>query len=73
MPQAGCSPQTAADDDHGNIHDAFDQWWQLLLRHADTDGDGEVSREEFITVMEVSVTAPEHFEKAVMTIAYGNT
>ncbi|GLW53714.1 MULTISPECIES: EF-hand domain-containing protein [Streptomycetaceae] len=64
--------QAAADDDHGNItaiHDAFEQWWQLLLQHADTDGDGQVSREEFITAMEVNVTAPEHFETAVMTIA----
>ncbi|WP_327255827.1 EF-hand domain-containing protein [Streptomyces sp. NBC_01244] len=64
--------RAAAEDDHDNvkaIHDAFEQWWQLLLQHGDTDGDGRVSREEFITVMEVNVTTPEHFESAVMAIA----
>lgn len=64
--------RTAAEDDHANIkaiHSAFEQWWQLLLEHGDTDGDGQVSRQEFITIMEANVTAPEHFESAVMAIA----
>lgn len=64
--------QVARDEDHTNvaaIHAAFGQWWQLLLEHADTDGDGQVSREEFVTAMQDSVTAPEHFESAVMAIA----
>ncbi|WP_433260500.1 EF-hand domain-containing protein [Actinosynnema sp. CS-041913] len=51
------------------IHDAFDAWWRLLLEHGDTGGDGRISREEFITVMQVNVTAPEHFQDAVMAIA----
>ncbi|MFK0202087.1 EF-hand domain-containing protein [Streptomyces lavendulae] len=62
----------ARDEDHANvaaIHAAFGQWWQLLVEHADTDGDGQVSRTEFITAMGDSVTAPEHFESAVMAIA----
>ncbi|MEV0416364.1 EF-hand domain-containing protein [Streptomyces sp. NPDC050448] len=54
--------------DRAAIHSAFGQWWQLL-EHADTDGDGQVSRAEFITVMEDRVTAPAHFETAVMAIA----
>ncbi len=63
------------DGDNGNdtnvtaIHAAFERWWQLLLRHADTDGDGQVSRQEFTTTMEANVTTPEHFEGAVMAIA----
>ncbi|MEV7831241.1 EF-hand domain-containing protein [Streptomyces subrutilus] len=64
--------QVARDEDHSNIsalHSAFEQWWQLLLQHADTDGDGQISRTEFITTMEASVTSPEHFESAVMAIA----
>ncbi|MFF1414766.1 EF-hand domain-containing protein [Streptomyces sp. NPDC058289] len=64
--------QVARDEDHTNvavIHAAFGQWWQLLLEHADTDGDGQVSRPEFVTAMQDSVTAPEHFESAVMAIA----
>ncbi|WP_201440413.1 EF-hand domain-containing protein [Saccharothrix sp. 6-C] len=64
--------QVAPPEDHANItaiHDAFEQWWQLLLRHSDTDGDGRVSRDEFIAVMKTDVTAPEHFESAVMAIA----
>ncbi|MEU9945945.1 EF-hand domain-containing protein [Streptomyces lavendulae] len=64
--------QVARDEDHANvaaIHAAFGQWWQLLVEHADTDGDGQVSRTEFIAAMGDSVTAPEHFESAVMAIA----
>ncbi|MEU3048059.1 EF-hand domain-containing protein [Streptomyces sp. NPDC006984] len=62
----------AADDDRSSvtaIQEAFGLWWQLLLQHADTDGDGRVSRQEFTTAMEDQVTAPEHFESAVMAIA----
>ncbi|GAA1354267.1 EF-hand domain-containing protein [Saccharothrix algeriensis] len=64
--------QVAREDDHATVtalHDAFDAWWGLVLEHGDTDGDGGVSREEFITVMQVNVTAPEHFDGAVMAIA----
>ncbi|MFI1942777.1 EF-hand domain-containing protein [Streptomyces virginiae] len=64
--------QVARDEDHTNvhaIHTAFEQWWQLLLQHADTNRDGQVSRQEFITTMEASVTTPQHFESAVMAIA----
>lgn len=63
--------QVATDEDHTNvtaIHAAFEQWWQLLLKHADADGDGRVSRAEFVTAMD-DVTAPAHFESAVMAIA----
>ncbi|MGC5345642.1 EF-hand domain-containing protein [Streptomyces sp. DT24] len=68
---AGVFARVAAEDDHTNIgamHNAFERWWQLLLKHGDTNGDGRVSRQEFITVMEANVTAPEHFEGAVMAI-----
>jgi Ca2+-binding EF-hand superfamily protein len=57
--------------DHANeagIRNAFEEWWQLLLKHGDSDGDGQVSQQEFITVMEANVTAPEHFERAVLAI-----
>ncbi|AWL41674.1 MULTISPECIES: EF-hand domain-containing protein [Streptomyces] len=50
------------------MRDAFGRWWRLLLTHGDADGDGRVSRQEFITVMEREVTSPEHFEGAVMAI-----
>ncbi|MFG2112078.1 EF-hand domain-containing protein [Streptomyces sp. NPDC048718] len=62
----------AAEDDHANasaMRDAFEKWWQLLLAHGDADGDGKISRPEFLTVMEANVTAPEHFEGAVLAIA----
>ncbi|MEI5101779.1 EF-hand domain-containing protein [Streptomyces sp. PmtG] len=61
----------AREDDKENaaaMRDAFDAWWRVLLAHGDTDGDGRVSREEFITVMEANVTAPRHFEEAVLAI-----
>ncbi|MFJ9523501.1 EF-hand domain-containing protein [Kitasatospora sp. NPDC101801] len=64
--------QVARDEDHVSvtaIHEAFEQWWQLLLQHADTDGDGRLSHAEFTTAMADKVTAPEHFESAVMAIA----
>ncbi|MCX5206010.1 EF-hand domain-containing protein [Streptomyces sp. NBC_00237] len=64
--------QVARNEDHVNvraIHASFEQWWQLLLRYADADGDGQVSRQEFTATMEASVTTPEHFESAVMAIA----
>ncbi|MEV6161926.1 EF-hand domain-containing protein [Streptomyces sp. NPDC052052] len=63
--------RVAAEDDHTNItamRDAFERWWQLLLRHGDTNGDGRLSRQEFIAVTEANVTAPEHFGGAVMAI-----
>ncbi|MEU1425378.1 EF-hand domain-containing protein [Kitasatospora sp. NPDC005751] len=69
---AGVFAQVADEDDRPHrdaIHTAFGQWWTLLLQHADTDGDGQVSRAEFTTVMENRVTAPAHFESAVMAIA----
>jgi Ca2+-binding EF-hand superfamily protein len=69
---AGVFARVASEDDHDTItaiHNAFDAWWQLLLEHGDTSGDGRISREEFISVMQVNVTAPEHFEAAVMVIA----
>lgn len=64
--------QVAPEQDLANrtaIHTAFGQWWQLLLKHADTDGDGQVSRAEFSAAMADSVTAPANFESAVMAIA----
>jgi Ca2+-binding EF-hand superfamily protein len=69
---AGMFTGLVAEGDHANataMRNAFEEWWQLLLKHGDTDGDGQVSRQEFITVMEANVTAPEHFEGAVLVIA----
>ncbi|MFD6160045.1 EF-hand domain-containing protein [Nocardia sp. NPDC060256] len=51
------------------LHDAFDKWWSLLLAGGDSDGDGKLDRQEFITVMQSSVTTPENFETAVLAIA----
>ncbi|MBW4722003.1 EF-hand domain-containing protein [Saccharothrix obliqua] len=64
--------RVAREGDHDTvaaIHGAFDAWWRLLLEHGDTSRDGRISRREFTTVMQVNVTAPEHFQEAVMTIA----
>ncbi|MFE7117157.1 EF-hand domain-containing protein [Streptomyces sp. NPDC057654] len=47
---------------------AFGTWWQLLLTHGDSDGNGRISVEEFIAVMEANVTDPRHFEEAVLAI-----
>ncbi|MEU4805750.1 EF-hand domain-containing protein [Actinosynnema sp. NPDC023587] len=51
------------------LDDAFDAWWRLLLGHGDTGGDGKISREEFVALMQSEVTAPQHFQGAVMAIA----
>nr|WSW42572.1 EF-hand domain-containing protein [Streptomyces sp. NBC_01001] len=51
------------------MRNEFDAWWQLLLKHGDSNNDGQVSRDEFITVMEANVTSPEHFEGAILAIA----
>ncbi len=64
--------QVAPQEDLANrtaIHTAFGQWWRLLLEYADSNGDGQVSREEFIGAMADSVTAPANFQSAVMDIA----
>lgn len=51
------------------LRGAFEKWWGLLLAEGDITGDGRLGRKEFIDVMKSSVTAPEHFEGAVITIA----
>jgi len=51
------------------LRGAFEKWWGLLLAAGDTRGDGRLGREEFLEVMKSSVTAPENFEEAVLTIA----
>ncbi|QIB47612.1 EF-hand domain-containing protein [Streptomyces aureoverticillatus] len=61
----------AREDDKENataMRNAFETWWQLLLTHGDADGNGQISRQEFITVMEANVTHPQHFEAAVLAI-----
>ncbi|MEV0502022.1 EF-hand domain-containing protein [Streptomyces spectabilis] len=61
----------AREDDTANataMRDAFETWWQLLLTHGDSDGDGRISPQEFITVMKAAVTDPQHFEQAVLAI-----
>lgn len=40
----------------------------MLLKYGDSDGDGQVSQQEFITVTEANVTAPEHFERVIFGI-----
>lgn len=67
----GLFTQLVPEGDQANaagIRNAFEEWWQLLLKYGDSDGDGQVSREEFITVMEANVTSPGHFEHAVLAI-----
>ncbi|MER7702648.1 EF-hand domain-containing protein [Kitasatospora sp. NPDC097605] len=62
----------AAEDDQENVsamREAFEEWWRVLLAHGDADGDGRIDRTEFLALMEADVTAPEHFEKAVLAIA----
>jgi Ca2+-binding EF-hand superfamily protein len=51
------------------LRGAFERWWSLLLAEGDTTEDKRLEREEFIEVMKSSVTAPENFEDAVITIA----
>ncbi|QFR93706.1 calcium-binding protein [Streptomyces tsukubensis] len=69
---AGLFTGLAADGDDANVtamRDAFEEMWRLLVKHGDTDGDGQVSRQEFIAVMEANITSPQHFESAVLAIA----
>ncbi len=59
------------EDDEENaaaMRAAFEAWWQVLLTHGDRDGSGQISPQEFITVMEADVTDPRHFEEAVLAI-----
>ncbi|MVO89433.1 calcium-binding protein [Streptomyces sp. p1417] len=61
----------AREDDKENaaaMRNAFETWWRLLLTHGDSDGDGQISRQEFIAVMKADVTDPGHFEEAVLAI-----
>ncbi|MBV9140231.1 MAG: EF-hand domain-containing protein [Pseudonocardiales bacterium] len=51
------------------LREAFEKWWSLLLDSGDADADGRIGREEFISVMKSSVTAPGNFEDAVIRIA----
>ncbi|OKJ09166.1 calcium-binding protein [Kitasatospora sp. CB01950] len=58
--------------DHENaaaMKKAFEEWWRVLLEHGDANGDGQIDHEEFLALMKATVTAPEHFEKAVLAIA----
>ncbi|WP_189271729.1 EF-hand domain-containing protein [Kitasatospora griseola] len=62
----------AAPDDRENasaMRSAFEEWWRVLLPHGDANGDGQIDRKEFLDLMVADVTAPEHFEKAVLAIA----
>ncbi|MEU7583475.1 EF-hand domain-containing protein [Streptomyces sp. NPDC041068] len=64
----------AREDDKENaaaMRNAFETWWQLLLDHGDSDGNGRISRQEFIAVMKANVTDPRHFEEAVLAIVDG--
>ncbi|MGH3607698.1 MAG: EF-hand domain-containing protein, partial [Pseudonocardiaceae bacterium] len=51
------------------LRDGFEKFGSLLFVAGDTSGDDRLEREEFIDVMKSSVTAPENFEDAVLTIA----
>ncbi|WP_069164707.1 EF-hand domain-containing protein [Nocardia altamirensis] len=62
-------PGGDAPDKAEPLRAAFDKWWGLLVQEGDADGDGRLNRDEFIHVMQSSVTAPENFEGAVLTIA----
>ncbi|MGE7384585.1 EF-hand domain-containing protein [Streptomyces sp. NPDC004126] len=47
----GMSPSMDADL-AAEIDDAFDAWWEAIRVAADADGNGEVSREEFVAAIE---------------------
>ena len=62
-------PGGEASENAQALRGAFEKWWGLLLAAGDTSKDGRLEREEFIDVMKSSVTTPENFEDAVLTIA----
>ena len=62
-------PGGGAPENAQALHDGFEKFGGLLFAAGDTSGDGRLEREEFIDVMKSSVTAPENFEDAVLTIA----
>ncbi|MEU9114060.1 EF-hand domain-containing protein [Streptomyces sp. NPDC048483] len=51
------------------MRQAFERWWGLLLPSADTDGDGRIDRQEFVSAMRSRVISPGNLEAAVLEIA----
>ncbi|WHT22173.1 EF-hand domain-containing protein [Crossiella sp. CA-258035] len=53
-----------------NILAAFRDWWAQIERDADSDGDGQVSREEFIAATERGLAEnPDYLEEAYLKAA----
>ncbi|GAA2811162.1 EF-hand domain-containing protein [Crossiella cryophila] len=53
-----------------DITTSFLGWWAQIERDADADGDGQVSREEFITATEAGLAGnPEYLDEAYAKLA----
>ncbi|MEV0381080.1 EF-hand domain-containing protein [Nonomuraea sp. NPDC050643] len=61
--QAGKVPAGSAKSQA--IHAAYRRFWEVLSRHADTDSDGKVTREEFINAMSNGTSSGAPFTESL--------
>ncbi|WP_219471435.1 EF-hand domain-containing protein [Nonomuraea rhizosphaerae] len=47
------------------IQAAYQRFWQVLSRHADTDSDGNVTREEFVNAMDNGMSSGASFDESI--------